>query len=268
MFPLPADLADAFEATSLTSEHGATLHYIPEVGSTNDVALRLAEAGAPEGTAVLADVQTAGRGRRGRPWFSPPGAGLYLSCIVRSAAGAALPLVSLAAGVATAQSVIAITGLPVGLKWPNDVVIGRPWRKLAGILCESTGIGPQPESVVVGIGINLRPAAFPPELASVATSIEIELGRPMERAPLAVECLARLLGQMGRLRQGRHADVLRDWRQVGHANVEGHRVRWTDRRGEHRAVARGIDTDGALLVNSDGRLERIIAGEVTWEPPI
>ncbi len=176
-FPLPADLAEALDAAPGGLAH-ASLRYFPEVSSTNDIALRLAETGAPEGTAVLADVQRAGRGRRGRIWFSPPGAGLYLSCVVRGGRGAALPLVSLAAGVATAEAVVAVTGLPVGLKWPNDLVIGRPWRKLAGILCESTGIGTQPDAVVVGIGVNLRSAAYPAELAGVATSIEVELGRP------------------------------------------------------------------------------------------
>ena len=267
MFPLPPDLAEVFEVESGHAD-GARLHYFPEVGSTNDIALQLAQSAAPEGTAVLADVQTTGRGRRGRTWFSPPGAGLYLSCLVGVDGATALPLVSLAAGVAAARAVIATTGLPVELKWPNDVVIGRPWRKLAGILCESTGVGPRPDLVVVGIGINLQAAAFPPELSNVATSVEIELGRPVERAPLVRECLTRLLAEMRRLRDGRRADVLQDWRVLARATVEGRWVRWPDRQRERRGLARGIDTDGALIVECEGRRERIIAGEVTWEPLI
>src|SRR5688572_33176370 len=103
---------------------------MPSVGSTNDEALALADAGAVEFTAVLADEQRAGRGRRGRSWASPPGARMYLSIIARDEGlGAEVPLVTLAAGVAVAEAVVDVSGLPDELKWPNDIVIGRPRRK-------------------------------------------------------------------------------------------------------------------------------------------
>ena len=146
------------------------------ITSTNDVAARLADAGAAEGTWVVADEQTAGRGRRGRTWVSPPGAGLYLSVIFRPSAFVArasgarcarddrvTSLLTLMAGVAAAQGVRAATGLAPGLKWPNDLVIEPPgersgfsrFRKLAGILAEGSASGGELQSVVIGIGINL-----------------------------------------------------------------------------------------------------------------
>lgn len=253
---LPADLEEALREI-------VDLRYFPEVDSTNDVALALAETGAPDGLAVLADAQRAGRGRRGRSWFSPPGGGLYLSTLVRGAEASTLGLLTLAAGVAAAQAVRSVTGLPIELKWPNDLVIGRPWRKLAGILCESVG-----PSTVIGIGINLRDAAYPPELRERATSIETELGWSIDRAPVVVACLQNLRERVGQLRAGEGAEVLRVWREIGAEGLDRKPVRWQDQGAERRGRARGIDLDGALLVDTERGVERIIAGEVTWDRTI
>lgn len=127
---------------------GARVVRLAQTPSTNDVATRLAADGAPEGTVVVADEQTRGRGRLGRAWHSPPGSGLYLSVVFRptdgmpdEAAGAAVArLLTLAAGVAAAEAVRGATGLAVELKWPNDLVIGRPRRKLAGLLAEGSTV--------------------------------------------------------------------------------------------------------------------------------
>src|SRR5687767_3848124 len=125
--PIPEDVAAEIQRASTALDAFGSVRYCAEVGSTNDVALALALAGAPEGTSVLAGQQVSGRGRRGRSWFSPPGAGLYLSVVVRPPdAARAMSLVTIGAGVAVARAVRAVTGLPVELKWPNDVVIGRP----------------------------------------------------------------------------------------------------------------------------------------------
>jgi BirA family biotin operon repressor/biotin-[acetyl-CoA-carboxylase] ligase len=264
---LPADLAGALRAAGPRLAGMVRLQYFEDVDSTNDIALGLVERGAPEGTAVLAGSQRAGRGRRGHAWHSPAGAGLYLSSIVRGPGLAATPLLTLAAGVAVAGAVHAMAGLPVELKWPNDVVIGSPWRKLAGVLCESTGGPAHADAVVVGIGINLLRAAYPAELADRATSIELELGRPVDRAPLVVECLARLMDVVARLRGGEAAAILQEWRRFGCHGLDGRAVRWQDQDGERRGVARDIDADGALLVETadNGRVRRIIAGEVQWD---
>ena len=263
---LPPDLIHALVAAEPRLAGFARLRYFAEVDSTNDVALALCNSGAPAGTSVLADVQRAGRGRRGRTWFSPPGAGLYLSVIVRLGdSSRTLSLLTLAAGVCAADAVAATTGLPLELKWPNDLVSGRPWRKLGGLLCEAAGPGPHVGAVVVGIGINLRQVAYPAEIGDRATSIETELGRPIERAAIVVELLARLRDALDRLGSGDAAWVCQEWRRWGRAGLGGASVRWFDQSGEHQGLARDIDRDGALLVESSGRVERLVAGEVIWE---
>jgi BirA family biotin operon repressor/biotin-[acetyl-CoA-carboxylase] ligase len=275
---LPDDLRSALAAAEARLGPFAAVRYVPEIGSTNDAALALSAAGAPEGTSVLADLQTAGRGRRGRTWCSPPGAGLYLSVIVETGALlSSLSLVTIAAGVAVGEAVGATTGLPIELKWPNDLVIGRPWRKLGGILCESAGAGSRLDAVVVGLGVNLRPAAYPPEVAGVATSTESELGRPIDRAPLVVEVLARLRDVLAVLRAHGAPEICRRWRALGHAGLGGAPVRWRDADRVSHGFARDIGDDGALLVERAQRQDgpsradagadvaRLVAGEVTWE---
>jgi len=269
---LPRDLAEALEADRERLGPFGQLQYFSDVASTNDIALALASSGAPEGASVLAGAQHAGRGRRGREWFSPDGAGIYLSVVLRPRTSGPISLLALAAGVATARAVHAATALPVELKWPNDVVIGRPWRKLAGLLCESAGTAANLDAVVVGIGINVNLAAYPPELARRATSLEAELGRPVDRAAIVVECLAGLAAMAAELRADRSDTILSEWRRLGRAGLDGAQVRWFDHGEERRGTARDIDLDGALLVEpadssaARGRgMERLIAGEVTWE---
>lgn len=263
---LPPDLIHALVSAEPRLAGFARLRYFAEVDSTNDVALSLCAAGAQEGTSVLADVQRAGRGRRGRTWFSPPGAGLYLSVVVRPGpSGRTLSLLTLAAGIAAADAVTTTSGLPVELKWPNDLVSGRPWRKLGGLLCESVGGNAGVDAVVVGIGINLRPVAYPPDLADRATSIETELGRPVDRALLVVEVLARLRDALNQLRDGDARWVAQEWRRWGRAGLGGATVTWTDQHGPRRGIVQDIDDDGALLVESSGQIERLVAGEVIWE---
>jgi BirA family transcriptional regulator, biotin operon repressor / biotin---[acetyl-CoA-carboxylase] ligase len=277
--PLPPDLAAHVaaraEALGPFARHS---QYYPCITSTNDVAARLADAGAAEGTWVVADEQTAGRGRRGRAWASPPGAGLYLSVIFRpsSVVGSddrATPLLTLMAGVAAAQGVRAATGLAPGLKWPNDLVIEPPgersgfsrFRKLAGILAEASASGGELQSVVIGIGINVTSAAYPPDVEARAASIEGELGRPVERAAVLVEVLAALAAWRRALSDGRQSELLDTWRTLAPSS-RGRRVRWMA--APDRAIGgitQGIDDTGALLVKTDAGVERIIAGDVQWE---
>jgi BirA family biotin operon repressor/biotin-[acetyl-CoA-carboxylase] ligase len=257
------DLRAAVAADSRISEF-VRLDWRAEVDSTNDIALALAAQGAPDGTAILAGQQHAGRGRRGRDWFSPAGAGVYLSIILRPATSM-LPLVTLGAGVAVARAGIRATGLPLELKWPNDLVIGRPWRKLGGILCETSGTGSQVEAVVVGVGVNLLPAAYPPDLADHATSLESELGRPPDVVHFVVEVLAELRELSTRLRVEDRSWVLGHWRRLAAPGLGQAAIHWQDQGITRHGWARDVDEDGALVVERDGRRERIVAGEVTWE---
>jgi BirA family biotin operon repressor/biotin-[acetyl-CoA-carboxylase] ligase len=262
---LPDDLDAAIELGRADLGPFAAVEYAAEVDSTNDLALALAAAGRPEGTSVVADLQRKGRGRRGRDWFSPPGAGLYLSVIVRPPPGAVLSLVTLGAGVALARAVTETTKLPVELKWPNDLVIGRPWRKMAGVLTEASSRAGRLDAVVIGIGVNLSRASYPRELADRATSIETELGRPIPRGTF----LAALLLNLRRSRRWFDGDptvsVPTEWRKFGRRAINGAAVRWEDVSGDRRGHARDIDADGALIVEVAGRRERVVGGEVTWE---
>ncbi|MEO8480946.1 MAG: biotin--[acetyl-CoA-carboxylase] ligase [Acidobacteriota bacterium] len=264
--PQPDDVATSLARAETALGPYAALRYCAEIGSTNDAAMGLALAGAPEGTSVLADRQTTGRGRRGHSWFSPPESGIYLSVIVRPRLPAdVLPVLTLAAGVAVAEAIREVTGLVVELKWPNDVVIGRPWRKLAGVLCEGASAGATIEAVVVGIGLNVLATSYPPALASVASSLETELGRPVDRAPMVVALLGRLRAIMGHLRRDGRESIGAAWRDFGRTGFAAARVRWRDASGDRHGRPLDIDIDGALLVDVRGRVERVIAGDVMWE---
>jgi BirA family biotin operon repressor/biotin-[acetyl-CoA-carboxylase] ligase len=264
--PVPADMVRALAASAARrGRFGDPLHFYAETGSTNDVAEWLAEHGAPEGATVVALAQTAGRGRFGRTWFSPPGAGLYLSIVCRSQAAA--PLLTLGGGVAVADGIRAATGLPVQIKWPNDIVVSDRGtsrrRKLAGILAEASSGGDGLQYVILGFGINLRPAAYPPELADRATSVETELGRAADGPLVLAETLAVLASVFDHLTTGRAHLVLARWRELA-PSAGGTRVEWESSAGTLGGISEGIADDGALLVRVGDHVERIISGELRW----
>jgi BirA family biotin operon repressor/biotin-[acetyl-CoA-carboxylase] ligase len=260
--PLPRELQEALErAADRLGVFARRILWYPEVGSTNDVAMTLADGGEPEGCIVVADAQSAGRGRLGRTWISPPGAGIYASAILRPSPAAA-PLMTLAAGVAVAEGIEAATGLRLQLKWPNDVVIGDGGahrRKIAGILAESRS----PASVVLGFGINVMPAAYPPDITLRATSIEAELGRPADRGVVLAECIVALGERYRDLQASRVETVVSLWRRRA-ASTFGRRVEWDAGGTIQHGVAQDIDRDGALLVQAHGAVVRVISGEVRW----
>jgi BirA family biotin operon repressor/biotin-[acetyl-CoA-carboxylase] ligase len=240
----------------LKSNRFDAVRFFPSVGSTNDVAATL-----PPGSVVVAGQQTAGRGRRGHTWFSPPGSGLYVSVVLTPSAARVDPpratmLLTLAAGVAIAEGVEAATGLTVDLKWPNDLMVSG--RKLAGILAEGGG-----DTVVLGYGINVLETAFPPELRERATSLQSELGRAVARDLVLDETLAALSQRYGDLVDGRFDAILDAWRRRAPA-ASGARVTWTTNNATLSGVTDGIDDRGALLVHVGNRVERIVSGELTW----
>jgi BirA family biotin operon repressor/biotin-[acetyl-CoA-carboxylase] ligase len=240
----------------LKSNRFNAVQFFQSVGSTNDVAAAL-----PPGSVVVAAHQTAGRGRRGHTWFSPPGSGLYVSVVLAPATARVDPpratmLLTLAAGVAIVEGVEAATGLAVDLKWPNDLMVSG--RKLAGILAESGG-----ETVVLGYGINVLETAFPPELRDRATSLQSELGHVVERDRVLDETLAALSQRYGDLVDGRFDAILDAWRTRAPA-ASGAHVRWTTNSGMSAGITAGIDDRGALLVRVGDRVERIVSGELQW----
>jgi BirA family biotin operon repressor/biotin-[acetyl-CoA-carboxylase] ligase len=256
---LPPEFEAAWRATADRRAHfGAPVHFFNETGSTNDVAAALADRGAPEGTTVIAMAQSAGRGRMGRTWFSPHGAGVYVSVVCRQPELA--PLLTLAGGVAVAEGIRRATGLPCEIKWPNDIgPKGDVRRKLAGILAEATSGGGDVSHVILGFGINLQAAAYPQEIAWRATAIEAELGRPADGALVVAETLASLATQVHEIVSGEAASVLTRWRQLS-PSASGTAIESDGRRG----ITAGIDGDGALLVRLESQLERVVSGEIRW----
>ena len=259
--PLPSDIAEALARAGArlgTCEHRLSWH--EAVGSTNDMAIAAAEAGAREGVVIAANAQRSGRGRVGRGWSSPAGAGLYVSVVLRPPREA-LPLVTISAGVAVAEGIHAATGLDASVKWPNDVYVGS--RKLAGILTEAGSSNAKVDYVIVGFGINLRPATYSADVAARATCIETELGRAVDRGLVLAECLAALSTRYRMLQSGAASDVVTAWRARAGSHL-GREVEWDTARGSRRGIALDIDATGALLIRADDQIVRVISGEVRW----
>ena len=230
--------------------------------STNRVAMEMAENGAPHGTVVVADAQTAGRGRMGRRWVSPAGKNLYVSLLLRPSVPAAdAPRLALVAGVALADTVEAM-GVTASLKWPNDLYCGG--RKAAGILAEMASDPGGVRHVVIGVGlnVNMEEADFPPELRDAATSLRIRAGRAFRR----VDVLARLLDAFGTRYAGFIGggfSTLRDgWDRRDF--LRGRRVLLRRQGGEGWGTADGLDAAGALRFLPDGgpAIESVHSGEI------
>ena len=234
--------------------------YFDEIDSTNTHAKRLIREGAPEGTVVVADCQTAGRGRMERSFQSPRGKGLYLTVLLRPELPPErlLPVTALA-GVALCRAVERTCGVRPGLKWPNDPVLGG--KKLCGILTERTG----ENALVLGLGVNVSQTRedFTPEVAEMATSLAMELGRPVSRPALAAALLEELDRAYAALLAGDLPPFLEDYRRRC-VNL-GKRVRLrSPEGGEEMAAAVDIDEEFALVVRLDGGGERTVrSGEVS-----
>lgn len=244
--------------------------YLPATGSTNDVAKALAAQGAEEETIVVADEQTAGRGRMSRRWLAPPGTCLLCSLLFRPELPLTQPQwLTMLCSLAAADAVEKVTGLRVALKWPNDLVVqpqipnpkSQSWKKLAGVLTETGVMGKRLDFAVVGIGINVNiaPDALP-ALAPDATSILAETGRQVDRVTLLAALLAGVEARYERLRAGTSPRA--EW--AGRLATLGQRVDVATSRGVLIGMAESVDEDGALLLRApDGRLHRLLAGDVT-----
>lgn len=231
--------------------------------STNDTLKSLARQGAPEGTAILADRQTGGHGRRGRSFHSPAGMGIYLSLLLRpQCLPGELMHLTCAVAVAMADAVEAATGFRPGIKWTNDLVAGK--RKLGGILTE-LGLTPRGtvDHAIIGIGINCcqSPADFPPEIEDIATSLSLVTGQDIDRSRVAAAMLAALRSmdiQLSADREGMLRRYRRDCVTLGQdiSLLRGDTVR--------HGHAVDVDEQGALVVRyPDGTLEHVNSGEVS-----
>jgi BirA family biotin operon repressor/biotin-[acetyl-CoA-carboxylase] ligase len=248
-----------------THDLGQTVHWYEELGSTNDRAKELAEEGAEHGEVVIAESQTAGRGRRGRTWASPPRRNLYFSAVLRpELPPARAPELTLVGAVALCDALRA-AGVEAGIKWPNDVLASG--RKIAGILTELAAEPDRVHWVVLGAGVNVnaRREDFPEELRDEATSILVERGQAAPRALFAAACFTALEGWLDRHAEDGFGPVRDAWR--ARSVTLGRAVTVLADGREVRGTAEDIDDAGALLVRTDAGLERILAGDVTHLRP-
>lgn len=246
---------DRIAAGLRTARFGRALTVVAETASTNTDLRRLAEAGAPEGTTLVAARQTGGRGRRGRSFHSPEG-GLYLSTLLRPAAGTDMGLLTSCAAVAAARAIESLCPLSVGIKWVNDLYLHG--RKVCGILAEAgfTAVGTL-DYAVLGFGINVALAALPPELASIATTLGNE-GAAVEREALAAALLNEWERAYATLPTG---DFLAESRR--RSVVLGRSVQVTRGDESFSAMAEAITDAGHLMVRTADGLTELLSGEVS-----
>jgi len=243
------------------SRFGGKIHHFYSIDSTMNEAARLAVAGVPEGTLVVAEEQTAGRGRLGRHWHSERASGLYFTLILRPPLSPAqAPVLTLLAGVALAEAIQEISQLAVDLRWPNDILIHE--KKCAGILVEMTAEPLRVEHVLVGVGINANHQRIPAQLGADATSLALEAGRSFSRLELLISVLKRLEHYYNRFLEHGPAPVIERFEQIS-SYARGKPVRVTDTASPLTGVTAGLTPEGILLIRrDDGQIERVLAGHV------
>ncbi|MDP2168098.1 MAG: biotin--[acetyl-CoA-carboxylase] ligase [Thermodesulfovibrionales bacterium] len=246
----------------LKGRFGKEIIFLKKTASTNDLAMELAQNHAPEGTVVIADSQTNGRGRLGRRWSSPQGVNIYMSVILRpEIAPKDATLLTIMSAVSVAEAVKKTTGLDVTIKWPNDLIVSG--RKLGGILLEMRS---EPDRILfavvgVGINVNIRSSAFPPDIRDIATSVLEETGDQAKRTTIAAEILTGMENNLNLLKQGKISLLLQMWR--GLSSTLGRDVIVTTGDITIRGTAEDIDREGRLILSTaDGPL-KISAGDLT-----
>jgi BirA family biotin operon repressor/biotin-[acetyl-CoA-carboxylase] ligase len=241
---------------------GKRIHHFFKTDSTNHVALELGHAGEPEGAVVVAEEQTAGRGRAGRKWHSERATGIYVTLLLRPRlAPVQAPLLTMMAGLSAHSAVQAVTGLTVDLKWPNDLLIRG--KKAGGILTEMHAEPGQIRFVIVGIGLNVNQEKFPSELANLATSLRIETGKPQPRMELLLRLLREFESDYNRLLHEGVAGVVEKFEAIS-SYAKGKRVRVSNGTESYTGTTAGLGPDGLLHVRrEDGQTVTVITGDVS-----
>jgi len=230
--------------------------------STNTRAKALAEEGAAEGTLVAAGQQSAGKGRRGRGWSSPPGTGIWMSMVLRpDILPSQASMLTLVAALGVSEGICRVTGIMPKIKWPNDLVLSG--KKICGILTEMTTELEAIQYVVVGMGINVNTGEFPEEIAKTASSLYLESGRKWKRAPLMGAMAGALEEYYGKFLATKDLSLLKDEYEGRLANLN-RQVTVLARTGDYDGTCRGIDSQGELLVErEDKTICRVLSGEVS-----
>ncbi len=241
---------------------GKRIHHFFKMDSTNTVAMHLGEQGEPHGTLVIAEEQTAGRGRAGHIWHSEKTNGIYMTVLLRPAISPQqAPLITMVAGLAVREAILEQTGMIPDLRWPNDLLFGR--KKFCGILTEMNAEQDQIHFVAVGIGINVNHERVPEELSEIATSLRIETGRIHSRIEIVTRLLRHLDSYYNRfLRDGPEKIVARFSEVSSYAR--GKRVRIATSTGTYTGTTDGLEPGGLLRVRrDDGRTLPVIAGTLS-----
>lgn len=260
-----ADVLNGSEIKSRlhTQKIGGQVYYQSEIDSTNSWMKRLAEEGVPDGSVTIADMQSRGKGRRGRVWVTPFGTSIPFSILLRpDIRPERASMLTLVMGLCVAQAIRELYGLKTGIKWPNDVVVHG--KKICGILTEMTMQADYIDSVIIGVGINANMQEFSPELTDKATSLRNELGRPVKRADIVVNILEIFEENYHIFLQTQDlSGLIEDYH--GYLLNKDKEVRVLQPGDEHTGVARGIDEMGNLIVerSDNGQTEKVFAGEVS-----
>jgi BirA family biotin operon repressor/biotin-[acetyl-CoA-carboxylase] ligase len=229
------------------------------IDSTNTAAKELAENGAPEGTAVIADHQTAGRGRFNRTWHSEAGKNIILSLVLRPREEQSAHLLTYLTALCAAKTAEVSAGVRVECKWPNDLLIRG--RKFCGILLESAWNDSSIDYVVVGIGMNVNQETFPDELQRTATSLKKESGREFERCSITRDFFERFEKAYLQSQKSGYARFLKEWKMK--SGLFGKEISLEQSGNILRGRAIDLDTDGALVIKNHERVIRVFAGDVT-----
>lgn len=252
---------DMLKARLKGSLFGKHIHHYLKVDSTNRVAMELGYANEPEGAVVLAEEQTAGRGRAGRSWHSERGTGIYVTLLLRpKISPVQAPLLTMMAGLSARAAVQAQTDLTIDLKWPNDLMLSG--KKLGGILTEMHAEPTQVRFVIVGIGINTNQEKFPSELSPIATSLRAQTGRAQSRMELLVRLLREFETDYNRFLREGAASVTQRFESVS-SYARGKRVNVSSGTETYSGVTAGLSPEGLLRVErEDGSTVTVIAGDV------
>lgn len=259
--------ADVLSEVELNSMIGAGIgcaHVVfsEELDSTNTRAKQLAEAGVPDGTLVVADYQSAGKGRRGRSWSSPRGTGIWMSLLLRpQIPPERASMLTIVAALAVSEGIEKNCGLDNAIKWPNDIVING--KKICGILTEMSAQMDCVNHVVIGIGINANTREFPEEIRETATSLLIEKKAPVRRAALIREILSAWEVYYGKYLETQDLSLLVETYNERLVNRD-REVKVLAPSGNYTGISRGITEDGELLVErEDGSVTKVLSGEVS-----
>jgi BirA family transcriptional regulator, biotin operon repressor / biotin---[acetyl-CoA-carboxylase] ligase len=241
---------------------GKRIHHYFKIDSTNRLGVELGYGGEGEGALVIAEEQSAGRGRAGHVWHSERAAGIYASLLLRpKLSPVESPLLTMVAGLSAQAAVAGSTGLQVDLKWPNDLLIGG--RKLGGILTEMHAEPARVRFVIVGIGINVNQTKFPEEIAPLATSLRIESGKGQSRMEILVRLLHEFENDYNRLLREGPASVLERFERKS-SYAHGKRVRVDTGRESYTGMTQGLSPEGLLRVQREsGEVITVIAGDVS-----